>query len=475
MTRMFAYLLWSCAAITALAGCTAVKPIRTESPTSTMPATTPLTAPNSDPASFLSCDTGHPTSNENHQIIEDYGNYLIGFAEFDDQGWAYNQDKQLAIIKARVDAEVSAEANTDRDFLVLVFVHGWHHNAHDNDCNVQEFRQMVQIAANGLESGIENGFLKTHRRVIGIYVGWRGESVNADLLRYLTVVDRRNVAERVAKGSVRQLFADLRQAQRSAQDKLVNGKPNPAKMRTVVMGHSFGGLIAFSAVSQAALNDLTDTQNQSPRYCDPSDPRNPSGNRSVWPDATILINPAFEATRYEPFDRLMKARETLTGCVPPVNATHRLVVPHVIVVTSKTDRWTGPVFTAGRSLSTLFDAYDRTDDTATRRERTSNLHAIGFVESYQTHTLDLQPTKSPDPGAPLPKAVATLVLNDKHPIPFETPVWVVTAADDIVHGHDGFLFSRIVKHEQPKPYLANWLLDLYDMDCSAAPQMVDCP
>ncbi|MDP8986262.1 MAG: hypothetical protein M3N97_14740 [Pseudomonadota bacterium] len=475
MTGTFTHLLCCCAAATTLAACTDVKPIRTEMPSSTTSSAIPLPAPDTDPTTFLDCKTGHPASIENHQIIEDYGTYLIGFAEFDDQGWAYDQDQHLRVIKDRIDAEVNADTNKDKDFLVLVFVHGWHHNAHDNDCNVQEFRQMVQIAANGLETGIDNGFLKTHRRVIGIYVGWRGESVNAALLRYFTVVDRRDAAERVAKGSVRQLFADLRQAQRSAQQKLVDGKPNPAKMRTVVMGHSFGGLIAFSAVSQATLNDLTESQDQSPRYCDPSDPRIPGGRKSVWPDATILINPAFEATRYQPFDRLMKARETLPACIPPVHSTHRLVVPHVIVVTSQTDRWTGPVFTVGRSLSTLFEAYDRTSDSATRRERTSNLHAIGFVKSYETHHLDLTPTNPTDPRSPGKKAAATLVTGHKQSIPFETPVWVVTASDDIVHGHDGFLFSRIVKHEPPKPYLANWLLDLYDMDCSAAPQSVNCP
>jgi pimeloyl-ACP methyl ester carboxylesterase len=425
----------------------------------------PLPPPATDPSDFLNCKTGSPRDHENRRIIEDYGNYIIGFAEFDDQGWAYDQDKQLKVIKNRIDAELLDDAFQAKDFLVLVFVHGWHHNAHDNDCNVQEFRQMVQIAANGLESGIENGFLRTHRRVIGIYVGWRGESVNADVLRYFTVIDRRDVAERVAKGSVRQLFADLRQEQLTAQQRRIDGKTNPAKMRTVVIGHSFGGLIAFSAVSQAALNDLTDDQSQTPRYCDPGDPRNKSGGKPIWPDATILINPAFEASRYEPFDRLMKDRKP---CTAPENPTNHLVVPHFIVVTAEKDRWTGKVFTIGRSLATLFEAYDRTNDAATDRERTSNLHAIGFVDSYRTHRLELTTGTGLDP-----KAVANLVPLPERLAPVERPVWVVTAADAIVHGHDGFLFGRLDK-KRPKPFLANWLLDLYDMDCSAAPQMETC-
>lgn len=473
MARKSTRLLTYCAAAAMLAACTAIKPIRTELPPTTKSAAVPA-PPNTNPEEFLECKTGHPHEGENRRIIEDYGNYLIGFAEFDDQGWAYDNDRQINVIKQRVDEELNSPANDSKDFLVLVFVHGWHHNAHDNDCNVQEFRQMVQIAADGVESGIQDGWLKTHRKVIGIYIGWRGESVNADLLRYLTAIDRRDVAERVAKGSVRQLFAYLRETQRSAQLKIVNGEPNTARMRTVVIGHSFGGLIAFSAVSQAMLNDLTETQSQD-RYCDSHDPRiNPVDNVTVWPDATVLINPAFEATRYEPFDRLMKARGRLKPCVPPANLRHRLVVPHFIIVTSVSDQWTGWVFTLGRSVSTLFEGYDRTNAAATRRERTANLRVIGRVESYRTHRLDLVPTQSRDPQIPDRKAVATLVSAITPQNAFETPVWVVTASDAIVHGHDGFLFARVDKGRPPQPYLANWLLGLYDMDCSVAPQTVGC-
>jgi hypothetical protein len=60
------------------------------------------------------------------------------------------------------------------------------------------------------------------------------------------------------------------------------------------------------------------------------------------------------------------------------------------------------------------------------------------------------------------------------------PVWVVTASKDIVNGHTGFLYARLTgtnsngTGKAPEPYLANWLLDLYSKDCSAAPEMMNC-
>jgi len=455
-----------------LCACTPITPIRVEPPPQNGAgrAARILPRPNISPKEVVDGRTGTATALEDRQVIEEYQDYFIGFAEFDDQGWSYSNGLQLKIIDQRIAADLANPDYKDRDFLVLVFVHGWHHNAHDNDSNVEQFRQMVDIAANGLETGIEDGFLKTHRRVIGIYVGWRGESVNAWPFNYLTVVDRRNAAERVAKGAVRQLFANLRLQQLGAQGAFSDQHPTPARMRTVVIGHSFGGLIAFSALSQAELNELTLNESESPRYCDPGDPRNAGAHRpSMWPDALILINPAFEASRYESFDQLLRGAGT---CTPPLSpagpsaSSHRLVVPHFIVVASETDHWTGKYFTIGRAATTLFEGYDRTTPDATRAERNANLHSIAYVDSYRTHRLTLTTT------TPV-KAVAHLEPALAGTAPFASPVWVIMASDAIIHGHDGFLYGEFNKKD-PQPYLANWLLGLYDMDGRAAPEMVNC-
>ncbi len=86
---------------------------------------------------------------------------------------------------------------------------------------------------------------------------WAARRISQRLaIQLQTVIDRRNTAERVAKGAVRQLFANLRQQQLTAQGAFGDHDPTPARMRTVVVGHSFGGLIAFSALAQAELNEF---------------------------------------------------------------------------------------------------------------------------------------------------------------------------------------------------------------------------
>jgi hypothetical protein len=262
---------------------------------------------------------------------------------------------------------------------------------------------------------------------------------------------------------VRQLFANLHEAQVEAQ------RVRSDKMRTVVIGHSFGGLVAYSALSQGLLNDLTLAGWDHERPC-ASGAQDAAARAApaVWPDTLILINPAFEASRFEEMHRFIGRRTPCTPAAPPAS---RLVVPSLIVVTAENDRWTGRVFTAGRAVSTLLESYDRTDAAATADERTSNLHAIGFVKRYQTHRLDLAASAGA-PGADA-KAVATLSATDDPSGNVDTPVWVVSASPAIIDGHDGFLYSR-PRDKNPQPYLANWLLDLYNKDCAAAPGMKNC-
>jgi len=124
--------------------------------------------------------------------------------------------------------------------------------------------------------------------------------------------------------------------------------------------------------------------------------------------------------------------------------------PKIIVVTADDDRWTGPVFTAGRRIMTAMEAYPRnTDASRSSNERDSNTHAIGFTERYKTHRLCIQN------GV----AVAAMKTPSGAEWPAEpfAPVWVVGAPPEIVKGHDGFLFAK----ESSKPYLLDWLVELH--------------
>jgi hypothetical protein len=111
----------------------------------------------------------------------------------------------------------------------------------------------------------------SERPVIGIFVGWRGLSIYGAWLTNLTFWNRKTAALRVALGSVRDLFGRLRQfRQRRDKDSTL-----------VVVGHSFGGLIVYSALVQSLVELALFSEID---HIEPS-----------FANLVLLVNPAFEA------------------------------------------------------------------------------------------------------------------------------------------------------------------------------------
>ena len=414
---------------TSALGCTSLREIRTEH------SGVSLSEPDRTPP--RECGTGGDAPGQVKHSIEDYGNYLLGFVEFDDQGWFYTDGTQMQTLVRRMHDELRDPAYAETGFLALVFVHGWHHNAHDNDCNVQEFRAVVRLTSERLNGGASQPSGRQRQRVIGIYVGWRGEAVDFPLVRYATIFDRRSSAEHVAKGSVRELFAQIRRMQYETEQKQGAGAKS-ASMRTIVIGHSFGGLIAYHSLAQALLNDLTIAKRSGDADCQAATERPP------WPNQIILVNPAFEASRFEAIHRVAMRDDACPS--PPADR------PKLIVVTAENDGATGTFFPMFRSVTTIFEKYNATSPEAKQAERASNTHAIGFVERYRTHRLCLKE------GRALLSAERDVNPAAADP---RSPVWVVTTTPDIIDGHNGFLYARKDSAAKPEPYLLDWLLQVY--------------
>ena len=453
-----------------LASCTSVAEIRTHHDASGELIAVDAENPGKD------CSATSSTTDARAHSIEDYKDFWAGFVEFDDEGWLFDphgQPTQLQVVQARLRAELGDRRYDNTDFLVVAFVHGWHHNAHDTDCNVHEFRAMLKVANDRYAAEAAKDPTMHPRRIVGVYAGWRGESIDTNILNVTTVLDRRNAAERVAKGDVRELFAQLRKLQIGESQKTdpAGGTMRADRMRTVVIGHSFGGLIAFHGLSPAVLNELTLTKPDAELGCQPTVYRPPAVKMQnglrverqerqaaekekvapVFPDMLILINPAFEATRFESLHALMRPSG---GCPYPEDR------PKVVVVTADNDQATGALFHAARKVLTVLEAYpregDRGDDAS--RERDANTHAIGFTQRYLTHRLcvtgegaskravaALAPTPAPD-WAP-----------DRY-----APVWVVRAPPRIVDGHNGFFFAQPEPGStKQEPYLLDWLVGLH--------------
>src|SRR5262249_7655368 len=107
---------------------------------------------------------------------------------------------------------------------ILVYVHGWKHNAEVDDDDVETFRKTLRTLSI-VEQARANvntrklGRPTLPRRTVGIYVGWRGTSL-LWYLKHLTFYDRMTVARNVAIGQSRHLFMLLKgfQARENSKD-----------------------------------------------------------------------------------------------------------------------------------------------------------------------------------------------------------------------------------------------------------------
>ena len=105
----------------------------------------------------------------------------LGFVEFDDQGALHNR----ALAKS-VTAKVR-KLSEEAPLLVIVFAHGWKHSARADDSNVQDFADMLLRIAKEDREACAGVAGCQDRKVVGVYVGWRGLSASVEPFKELSV------------------------------------------------------------------------------------------------------------------------------------------------------------------------------------------------------------------------------------------------------------------------------------------------
>jgi hypothetical protein len=213
--------------------------------------------------------------------------YDLGIVEFDDQGRCFGDRAQMHAIMAKI------EAIWSQDVIIILFVHGWKHNARTSDDNLQRFQDVLADTVKKEKvASVEVG--GSPRPVFGIFVGWRGKSFYdaLDLSENLTFWGRQAAGRRVALGSVRELFGRVRQYREYRLNEN-DGKGGNSQPLLVIVGHSFGGMIVFSALAQSLIEAASAPFDKvTPRFA----------------DLVLLVNPAFEAGRYLPIYDLVVER-----------------------------------------------------------------------------------------------------------------------------------------------------------------------
>jgi pimeloyl-ACP methyl ester carboxylesterase len=295
--------------------------------------------------------------------------YLLGFVELDDQGQLFRRDQLDAVITA-----VSTEAAREgQDILTVVFVHGWKHSAAPGDTNIDTFRQALgRLAA--AENAVSAATGVAPRQVIGVYVGWRGASINVRGLKQLTFWDRKNTAHEVGQGDVTEILNRLELIRRIKDSQALEDGGERSRSRFVIVGHSFGGAVVFSALQQQLVG----------RFVRTVGPTGASTDAEGFGDLVVLINPAFQAQLYSPLHDISTERATYFKSQLPVLA----------VLTSERDDATRVAFPIGRWFTTMFEKerkVPRFNPVSKKEELTSqhqaNIRALGHFEQYRTHYL----------------------------------------------------------------------------------------
>ena len=158
--------------------------------------------------------------------------FSMNFVEVDEQG--------ILASRAQAEAALANAAKEEADgSYVVVFVHGWHHNASSEDGNVKSFYDALALVS----------LWNPKRRIKGIYIGWRGDSVPVPGLRYLTFWDRKNTSDEVGRGGLLEFLLRL---ERSVK------RGTSERNRLVVVAHSFGASVTFNALAHLYMQRFLD-------------------------------------------------------------------------------------------------------------------------------------------------------------------------------------------------------------------------
>ena len=237
----------------------------------------------------------------------DTDQYELKVVQVDDFGSFWDSDGANQTLK------YIEEESKKTNVSVVVFIHGWHHNAQECDDNLRDFQNLVLVPlAKNLHTKDRTDFRIqfTHDpnvKLIGIYIGWRGKSLPLPL-DYLTMWGRKDTAERVGEGDVSEFLERLQRMYLRANAIKSDSIYKPY-MGLVTMGHSFGGQVLLKAISKQMEFELAE------RACEMSDSTKPQIVKKFvtervpidgFGDLNILLNPATEAYQFARIDNLYR-------------------------------------------------------------------------------------------------------------------------------------------------------------------------
>lgn len=271
--------------------------------------------------------------------------YSLSFVEMNDEG--------LFVEQAQVD-ELLRDLETKishTDTTILLYVHGWNHNASTLDTNVACFEELLKATAIMQSKYFSNGRVSP-RAVYGIYVGWPGVVYAKDWLNTaLSYFGRQSAADRVGeRGALLELFSKIGK---------LRDLSGPQKTKFVVISHSLGARLTYKALRPVMQYSAYGSDNE---------------KKPFLADVSIMVNPALSADEHTALAGLIeKQAEQETGKTQP----------RFVIATSEKDEVLSGIF----PLTQRFASFVRGDYKLADKRRTLPL---GLFNEYVTHFLELE-------------------------------------------------------------------------------------
>ena len=312
---------------------------------------------------------------ENHAIAQYFPNtnkeFHIGFVEFDDQGQLRDRKQMNEIIDTYLPISVSD------DVIFVAFVHGWHHSAAPGDSYVESFKQLLaQVSHKEYVASQQDKRAKS--KVLGVYIGWRGDSIVLPILKQTTFWERKNTARNIGlQGGVTEVLIKLHKIVH-VKATIETSNPKSHNSRMVIIGHSFGGEVVYTAIQQQVM---------AASFVDSGRYKKDQEKTRGLGDLIVLMNPAFEALRFSTaFDMSQE------NC----GRNWKNQPPRLVVLTSEADKATRYIFPPSRGASVLFESHEdlnrqicTKDGKAklTISESEADRTTVGHFKPYRTHEL----------------------------------------------------------------------------------------
>ena len=362
--------------------------------------------------------------------------YRLSFIEFDDRGELFKRG-QLPTALDEIDKAKRDAAPGDHP-LIVVFIHGWKNNASPSNGNVWGFRQVLAQLSYGLEQKTASGQNAPHEvPVLGIYIGWRGAVVSAPILKEFTFFDRRRKSQSLPNAQMVESLTKIMTAVR-------NPLPDRSRAVSVLVGHSFGGAVLETA--------LTDSLLQAALHPAPS-----ASDGPPWPaDLVIFLNEAQEAIRsYQLIETMHANLPAALPCTQDVDD----VKPVVMSMTSVSDYATRALYPATQALVRPFNSLrsytaDDPNFLGFSNQAAMFFNTTAHVSRFQSHVMG----RADDPEiASASHQCAPAVTVTVNGVDYEivrkpgalnqTPYWVMHIPSAIVPDHSTIftpVFSKLL-------------------------------